>query len=70
MSLRFNLKAIITQQGFTLSQVNEEINKRHNTNLGFQNFSNRLRNETFKYNEVEEILDIVGYDIQWVKRGD
>ena len=70
MSLRFNLKAIITQQGFTLSQVNEELNKRHDTNLGFQNFSNRLRNETFKYNEVEEILDIVGYDIQWVKRED
>lgn len=69
MSLKFNLKAAITQQGFTLSQVNEELNKRHNTNLGFQNFSNRLRNETFKYNEVEEILDIVGYDIQWVKRG-
>lgn len=68
MSLRDDLKAIIIKSGWTLSRVNDELNKRHGTALGFQNFSNRLRAETFKYNEVLEILDIVGYDIRWIKR--
>lgn len=68
MSFRDDLKSVVVKSGLTLSQVNEELNKRHGTNLGFQNFSNRLRGETFKYTEVMEILDIIGYDIQWIKR--
>lgn len=67
MSLKNDLKAIITKQGFTMSQVNDELNRRHGTNLSFQNFSNRMRKESFSYNEVVEILDVVGYSVEWVK---
>lgn len=68
MAYKNDLKAVIMKSGYTMAQINDELNKRHNTNLGYQNFSNRLSKETFKYNEILEILDIVGYDIQWVKR--
>lgn len=68
MAYKNDLKAAIMKSGYTMAQINDELNKRHNTNLGYQNFSNRLSKETFKYNEILEILDIVGYDIQWVKR--
>lgn len=68
MSYKTDLKAAIIKSGYTMAQVNNELNRRHNTNLGYQNFSNRLSKETFKYNEILEILDIIGYDIQWVKR--
>nr|DAK89957.1 MAG TPA: Clr5 domain protein [Caudoviricetes sp.]DAP54473.1 MAG TPA: Clr5 domain protein [Caudoviricetes sp.]DAR06864.1 MAG TPA: Clr5 domain protein [Caudoviricetes sp.] len=63
MSLKYKLKGLIISQGFTMSQVNDELNRRHGTNFTFQNFSNRFRKETFTYNEVEEILDIIGYQI-------
>ena len=63
MSLKYKLKGLIISQGFTMSQVNDELNRRHGTNFTFQNFSNRFRKETFTYNEVEEILDIIGYHI-------
>lgn len=63
MRLKYKLKGLIVSQGFTMSQVNNELNRRHGTNLSFQNFSNRFRKETFTYNEVEEILDIIGYQI-------
>ena len=33
MSFRDDLKAKIIQQGFTLTQVNEELNRRHATRL-------------------------------------
>lgn len=68
MAYKNDLKALIIKSGYTMAQINGELNKRHNTNLGYQNFSNRLSKETFKYNEVLEILDIIGYDIQWVKK--
>lgn len=68
MAYKNDLKAVIMKSGYTMAQINDELNKRHNTNLGYQNFSNRLSKETFKYNEILEILDIIGYDIQWVKR--
>ena len=65
--LKDELKGLIISQGFTMSQVNDELNRRHGTNLSFQNFSNRFRKESFSYNEVSEILDIIGYRIELVK---
>lgn len=67
MKLKDELKGLIISQGFTMSQVNDELNHRHETNFSFQNFSNRFRRETFTYNEVEEILGIIGYHTEWVK---
>lgn len=68
MTYKQELKALAVKSSVKLSDIHNELNKRHNTNHGYQNFSNRLSNETFKYQEVVEILDILGYDIQWVKR--
>lgn len=68
MPLKNDLKGLITKQGFTMSQVNDELNRRHETNLSFQNFSNRFRKESFSYNEIVEILDVIGYEIQWVRK--
>lgn len=68
MSLYYDLKAAITSSGLKLKDVNDELNRRHGTDLSFQNFSNRLRNGKFRYIEVEEILNILGYDIIWQKR--
>ena len=66
--LKDELKGLIISQGFTMSQVNDELNRIHGTNLSFQNFSNRFRKESFSYNEVSEILDIIGYEIELCKK--
>lgn len=65
--LKDELKGLIISQGFTMSQVNDELNRRHETSLSFQNFSNRFRKESFSYNEVVEILDVIGYKVTWEK---
>lgn len=67
--LKDELKGLIISQGFTMSQVNDELNRRHGTTLSFQNFSNRFRKESFSYNEVVEILGIIGFRIEWTKNG-
>lgn len=67
MSFKDELKGLIISQGFTLSQINDELNKLHNTNYSFQNFSNKLRRESFSYCEVVEILSIIGMKIRIIK---
>lgn len=69
MPLKEDLKAIIIKSGWTMTSVVEELNKRHNTNTSVQNFSSKMIRGTLKYSEVEEVLDIIGYDIVWTKRG-
>lgn len=69
MPFKDDLKSIIIKSGWTMTSVVEELNKRHNTNTSVQNFSSKMIRGTLKYSEVEEVLDIIGYDISWIKRG-
>ncbi len=68
MPLKDDLKAIIIKSGWTMTSVVEELNLRHHTNTSVQNFSSKMIRGTLKYSEVEEVLDIIGYDIVWTKR--
>lgn len=35
-----------------------------------QNFNNKVRNDTFKYSELEEIAKLLNYEITWIKTTD
>lgn len=67
MSFKDELKGLIISQGYTLKQINDELNKLHGTNYSFQNFSNKLRRESFSYCEVVEILSIIGMKTKIIK---
>lgn len=67
MALKEDLKAIIIKNGWTITEMVHELNKRHGKNTTVQNFSSRLSRGNLKYTEVEEILEILGYTIEWVK---
>lgn len=68
MSLYLDLKSAIVKSGFTIKSVNDQLNLRNGTNYSFQNLSKKLRNETLRYSEVADILDIIGYEIQWIPK--
>ena len=65
--LKDDLKALIIKSGWTMTQVVAELNQKYNRNTSVQNFSSKLKRETLKYSEVEEVLTIIGYKIEWVK---
>jgi len=67
MALKDDLKAAIIKSGFTMTQVVEQLNAKYDRDISIQNFSGKLRRESLKYTEVEEILDIIGYSIVWEK---
>ena len=68
MALKDEIKGYIVSNGFTITDVAAELNKRTGTEFTMQNLSNKIRRESLKYSEVLEIADILGYDIKWEKR--
>lgn len=70
MGLKEDIKSYIAISGLTLKQIQEELNKRNNTNHTVQNLSKKINNETLRYNEIKQIADIIGYEIEWVKKQD
>ncbi len=68
MGIKEDIKAFIVRAGFTMTQVVEELNKRNGTNYSLANFSKKINNETIRYNEVLEIADIIGYEIEWFEK--
>lgn len=67
MALKEDLKAAIIRSGFTMTQVVELLNAKYDRDISIQNFSSKLRRESLKYTEVQEVLDIIGYSIVWEK---
>jgi hypothetical protein len=65
MALKDELKALIIKSGWTMTQVVDELNKKYNRNTSVQNFSSKLKRESLKYTEVEEVLELIGYSIVW-----
>lgn len=69
MALKEEIKSLIIKSGYTMSQVVEMINAKHNRNDSVSNLSNKLTRGTLKYREAEEIAEVIGYEIVWVKKG-
>lgn len=67
MPLKDDLKAIIIKNGWTITAMVHELNKRHGKDTTVQNFCSRLSRGNLKYTEVEEILEILGYKIKWTR---
>lgn len=55
------------REGLTLTMAIEKMNKKYNKKQTLQNISNKLQNNTIKFNEVFELLDAIGYKIE-IKR--
>ena len=62
MSARGEIKSILAKENITMTDLAKKIPTSVNK------FSNKLRNNTIKYEDVRQIADILGYDIQFVKR--
>lgn len=60
-------KSYLALSGKSFTNVIEEYNQ-NNDATTVSNINNKLARETIKYNEIVKLADIMGYDIQWVKR--
>ncbi len=67
-NLADKIKGYITLEGSNLSKIAKLLVKSDNTTYSQPILSQKLKLGTIKYIEVEEIADLIGYDIVWVKR--
>ena len=48
MSIKNDIKSYIIKSGWTISKVQEELNKKNNTTYSVQNLSKKITTETLK----------------------
>ena len=68
MSIYEELKSTFAYEATTMTKVAKLLKENKNRNLSMNNLSRKLRTKTIKYEEVRDILDVLGYDIKFVKR--
>lgn len=62
------VKKLLLDSFTTMTELASAMGKRLNKKYSLTNLSNKLRKETITYKEMELIGDILGYDLQFVKR--
>lgn len=67
-NLASQIKYIAALNGYTVTKIKEEVNKKYNKTDSNRNLSNKFRNKTIRVNELVEILDILDYEIYIHKR--
>lgn len=67
MNIRSEIKSLIAKNATTLKDVCHKLEKLTGKEISPNNITNKLRRETIKFNEVQNILEILGYHIEIVK---
>jgi len=62
VEFEYFLKGKLAENGFNISKLSEVLGTSQ------QNVSQRIKKATFDYIELSKIADLLGYDIEWVKR--
>lgn len=68
MSLKEQIKIALIKRNMTLTQLHNELIKRYNKTDSLQNLSNKIKRESLKYEEIEEIATILNYKIEWIDK--
>ncbi len=68
MGVREDIKAIVAQENWTLTEVAAELGKKLNKKYTQDNLSSKLYRKTLRYEEAVLIGDILGYDLKFEKR--
>lgn len=62
------LKSILAMEGLSLTDLAKMITENCNRSEIPQTISQKLKRGTIKYVEMQEIADLLGYNIEWVKK--
>ena len=68
MECRRILKLLTVNEGTSITKVLEKLEVLRNKKYPRNSFSTRLKNGTVSYDEMFDIEEILGYEIQFVKK--
>ncbi len=67
MDIRSEIKSIIAKKAQTLKNVCELMSSNTNQKVLPNNITNKLRRNTIKFSEVQNILEVLDYHIEFVE---
>jgi hypothetical protein len=68
MGVKEDIKTIIVQSNWTITEVAREMSKITGKNYSMSNISQKLSRKTLKYEEAVLIGQILGYDLKFMKK--
>lgn len=68
MDIRREIKSYIVREGLSMQEVLDRLAATHKWSRSLSNFSGKLLRGSLRYKEAEEVADVLGYDITWIKR--
>ena len=70
MELRLRVKNLIMNSGYSLKSFGDIYNRRFNTNYNQQSFNRKINEGSIRLEELENILDTLGYEIVFRRKRD
>lgn len=68
MAIRNKLKALLANDAITMKTVAEKLSEKRNKKVSLDSLSQKLIKDTIRYSDVEEILEILGYEIEFKRK--
>lgn len=68
MDVKSEIKSIIAKKASTLKDVCADLSEIKGENISPNNITNKLRRKTIKFEEVQDILNILGYRIEFIEK--
>lgn len=80
MPIKETIKIMLAKCDITLTEIVNRLNEKHRSEFipiddksefkpdTVQNLSKKVNKGTLRYEEAEEIADIIGYKIEWIKK--
>lgn len=65
--LELQLKGILAGSGYTITSLVKQLNEK-GISTTVQNVSNKLKRGSLNYLEIVDMLDAIGYKIEWIKK--
>lgn len=69
MSVKEDVKYLLAKEAMTMTQLAEKMKEKTGYSYNLKVISDKLARKTLKYEEFKVIFDILGYDIDYKKRG-
>jgi len=66
MDVRNEIKSIIAKKAQTLKNVCEMMTQKSDKTIMPNNITNKLRRGTIKFNEIQDMLDVLDYHIEFI----
>jgi len=68
MDIKKEIRKLLIEKGVNMTDLVNLLNEKSGKQDSLQNLSGKLNRNSLKFKEVEEILDVIGYEFQIISK--